>query len=309
MQPPCVRHPCKLRPWFLGFRKMVDHSKHNLQDISSKNGDSVQLPGGTNQKSKMQARARECFEGRPLPLVWWRSGPVWLGAEVPCPMSLRLFFPHFHFFSGPFKTTMTSVNELYPHIQKLKNDLQFQLREVEAKRMSHSDLQIGLDALGVQAAQLERLAEKEVNRRDEWRAKVREIVDTQRWLEERLQRWRRHHDKAALEDSERRELLGRCELPSSVIAALDEEGESLSRSTNVVSSLIENASASMSELASQREMLKGTQRRVLDMLTTLGVSSSTIRVIERRNVVDRAIVFGGMVVVTFCLFLLWRWVR
>mmetsp|Transcript_67081 Transcript_67081/g.135209 ORF Transcript_67081/g.135209 Transcript_67081/m.135209 type:complete len:205 (+) Transcript_67081:114-728(+) len=204
---------------------------------------------------------------------------------------------------------MTSVNELYPRVQKLKFDLQQQLKEVEAKRMSHSDLQIGLDALGHQAALLENLAEKEVNRRDEWRAKIREIVETQRWLEERLQRWRQHHDKAAVEKAERNELFGRTQIPSSVVAALDEEGESYSRSTNTVSSLIENASASMAELASQRELLKGAQRRVLDMLTTLGVSSSTIRVIERRNVVDRAIVFGGMLIVTVCLFLLWRWVR
>lgn len=204
---------------------------------------------------------------------------------------------------------MTSVNELYPRVQKLKYDLQQQLKEVEARRMSHSDLQIGLDALSHQAALLEQLVDKEVNRRDEWRAKISEVVETHRWLEERLRRWRQHHDKAAVEEAERRELFGKTQLPSSVVAALDEEGESLSRSTNVVSNLLENASASMAELASQRELLKGTQRRVLDMLTTLGVSSSTIRVIERRNVVDRAIVFGGMGVVTVCLFFLWRWVR
>ena len=49
--------------------------------------------------------------------------------------------------------------------------------------------------------------------------------------------------------------------------------------------------------------------QVRDMLTTLGVSAATIKTIERRNVVDRAIVFGGMGVTTFCLYLLWRWVR
>jgi hypothetical protein len=45
------------------------------------------------------------------------------------------------------------------------------------------------------------------------------------------------------------------------------------------------------------------------MLTTLGVSKSTIRIVERRNVVDNAIVWGGMGFVTLCLYLLWRWVR
>jgi hypothetical protein len=66
-----------------------------------------------------------------------------------------------------------------------------------------------------------------------------------------------------------------------------------------MSSIIDQAAESLAELANQREMLKvspaalcldaadrlpvlstqGTQRRVLDMLTTLGVSSSTIRTI------------------------------
>lgn len=112
-----------------------------------------------------------------------------------------------------------------------------------------------------------------------------------------------------MEEADRRELFGRTQMPSSVLEALDEEGQSLSRSSNVVSSLLDTASASMAELASQREMLKGTQRRVLDMLTTLGVSSATIRIIERRNVVDRALVFGGMAVTLLCLYMLWRWVR
>ena len=161
----------------------------------------------------------------------------------------------------------------------------------------------------LQAVQLDSMVEREVNRRDEWKAKINEIMETHRWLVERLQRWRSHHDREAVEAAERQELFGRSQLPSNVINALDEEGQSLDRSNNVVSSLLESATASLGELATQREMLKGTQRRVLDMLTTLGVSSSTIRVIERRNVVDRAIVFGGMAVTTLCLYLLWRWVR
>ncbi len=96
-----------------------------------------------------------------------------------------------------------------------------------------------------QADQLEHLAEREVNRRDEWRAKIRETRETHSWLVERLRRWRAHNDKAAVEEAERRELFGRTQLPSSVLEALDEEGESLTRSSNVVSSLIDSASASM----------------------------------------------------------------
>jgi golgi SNAP receptor complex member 2 len=129
------------------------------------------------------------------------------------------------------------------------------------------------------------------------------------WLQERLNKWRYHNDREAIEQAERAELFHRSKMPSSIMGALDDESQSLDRSSNVMSSLLESAGNSLSELAMQRERMKGTQRRVLDMLTTLGVSSSTIRVIERRNVVDRAIVFGGMFVTLVCLYLLYRFIH
>lgn len=121
------------------------------------------------------------------------------------------------------------------------------------------------------------------------------------------------HDRTALEEAERRELFGDgSALPTSVFAALDEEGKSLDRSRSVMHGLLDTARESMNELATQREILKvvwcgvyfaielcescvnswgtvwcggcprlstwqGTQRRVLDMLTTLGVSDATIQ--------------------------------
>lgn len=129
------------------------------------------------------------------------------------------------------------------------------------------------------------------------------------WLKERLNRFRNYHDREAVEAAERNELFNRSKMPSSIMGALDEEGQSLDRSGNVMSNLLESAGSSLNELALQRERMKGTQRKVLDMLTTLGVSSSTIRVIERRNVVDRAIVFGGMFVTLVCFYLLYRFIH
>ena len=200
----------------------------------------------------------------------------------------------------------TTVNEIYPRVQKLKYDLQQQLREVEARRMSPSDMQLGLDTISMQCDQLETLAEREVKRRDEWRRKIKDIRDTESWLYDQLRRWRAHHDTAALENVERMELLGRNRIPQSVLSALDEEGQSYGRSQTKMAGLLETAGASIVELANQRDMLKGTHRRVLDMLTTLGVSSSTIRIIERRNVVDKMVVWAGIVVSSLMLCIVFR---
>ena len=55
-------------------------------------------------------------------------------------------------------------------------------------------------------------------------------------------------------------------------------------------------------LGQQRSALKGIERKVLDLANTLGVSNSVMRVIERRQLVDKAIVYGGMLLT---LWLLW----
>ena len=51
----------------------------------------------------------------------------------------------------------------------------------------------------------------------------------------------------------------------------------------------------------QRAVLKGAHRRVLDVGASLGLSSTLMRVIERRTTGDRIIVYGGMASVLLLL--------
>ena len=56
----------------------------------------------------------------------------------------------------------------------------------------------------------------------------------------------------------------------------------------------------LSDLGSQREMLKGTQKRLYDVGATLGISGDTIRMVERRARQDKWIFWGCVVI--FCGF-------
>jgi len=58
----------------------------------------------------------------------------------------------------------------------------------------------------------------------------------------------------------------------------------------------------LSDLISQKERLKFVQRRLLDIMSLLGVSNSIMRVVERRDFVDRWIVIVGIVLVSLLLF-------
>lgn len=51
------------------------------------------------------------------------------------------------------------------------------------------------------------------------------------------------------------------------------------------------------------------QRKALDVLNTLGLSNSVLRLIERRNRVDQWIKYAGMALTIIVLIAFWRWTR
>ncbi|KAJ7497403.1 golgi SNAP receptor complex member bos1 [Mycena latifolia] len=63
----------------------------------------------------------------------------------------------------------------------------------------------------------------------------------------------------------------------------------------------------LDNLRDQRNILKGTQRRLLDAANTLGLSRNVIGWIERRSTQDMYIFLGGAVFTFFCFYLIWRY--
>ena len=64
---------------------------------------------------------------------------------------------------------------------------------------------------------------------------------------------------------------------------------------------LDRGRAVLGDLGQQREILKGTQRKIYNVATTLGVSGDTIRMVERRAKQDKWIFWAGVVVfVLFC---------
>ncbi|MCJ1408459.1 protein transport protein bos1 [Ptychographa xylographoides] len=59
---------------------------------------------------------------------------------------------------------------------------------------------------------------------------------------------------------------------------------------------LERGRAVLGDLGQQREILKGTQKRLYSVATTLGVSGDTIRMVERRAKQDKWIFWAGCVV-------------
>lgn len=74
------------------------------------------------------------------------------------------------------------------------------------------------------------------------------------------------------------------------------------QSTNAaLDEYLERGRAVLGDLGQQREMLKGTQKKIYSAANTLGISGDTIRMVERRAKQDKWIFGAGVVVfVLFC---------
>jgi len=91
----------------------------------------------------------------------------------------------------------------------------------------------------------------------------------------------------------------------SAMGELVEEGASTDRSNRMVGEILNTGAATLDSLIGQRDRLKSVRRMVLDMGTLLGLSDTTMRHIERRDIVDRYIVIFLMCLTLMILFWLY----
>nr|ACO10315.1 Golgi SNAP receptor complex member 2 [Caligus rogercresseyi] len=75
------------------------------------------------------------------------------------------------------------------------------------------------------------------------------------------------------------------------------------RSNTGLDDLLGQGQAMLENLRDQKGMIKGFQRKLMDISSTLGMSSTVMRVIERRTEGDKYIFFGGMALTSLIVFL------
>ncbi|KAI9763524.1 MAG: protein transport protein bos1 [Candelina submexicana] len=81
-------------------------------------------------------------------------------------------------------------------------------------------------------------------------------------------------------------------------------------STNTqLDEFLDRGRAVLGDLGQQREMLKGTQRKLYSVANTLGISGDTIRMVERRAKQDKWIFWAGVIIFFVFCYLVVRWLR
>lgn len=76
-----------------------------------------------------------------------------------------------------------------------------------------------------------------------------------------------------------------------------------------IDEFLDRGRAVLGDLGHQREILKGTQRKLYSVANTLGVSGDTIRMVERRAKQDKWIFWGGVIVFFLFCFLVIHFLR
>ncbi|XP_039137776.1 membrin-11-like [Dioscorea cayenensis subsp. rotundata] len=147
--------------------------------------------------------------------------------------------------------------------------------------------------------------------RDLWKRKVEQVTEEVDSLKEGLDKLLLRQQKRMMEAKERAELFQRANGESEhVLRIFDDEAQALQSARNS-SMMLEEAYATgvavLSKYAEQRDRLKRAQRKALDILNTVGLSNSVLKLIERRHRVDKWVAYGGMIATIIVVYLFWRW--
>lgn len=145
------------------------------------------------------------------------------------------------------------------------------------------------------------------NKHGIWKKKIDQICEEAAALQNSLDACHARHRSLQAEEAQRQELLRRRGAGMAVNNFdVESEGrERVKRSKQVVEEAYQTGLGVLSAMSEQRDRLKAAQRKVLDVLNTVGLSDSVLRIAERRISVDKLIAYGGMLVITVLLITLY----
>uniref|UniRef100_M8C341 Membrin-11 n=1 Tax=Aegilops tauschii TaxID=37682 RepID=M8C341_AEGTA len=130
-------------------------------------------------------------------------------------------------------------------------------------------------------------------------------------LKETLDKHSLRQRKRILEAKERAELFERANGESShVLQIFDDEAQAMQSarsSSRMLDEAFETGVAILHKYSDQRDRLKSAQRKALDVLNTVGLSNSVLKLIEKRHRVDKRIAYGGMIITVVLMVAFWRW--
>lgn len=218
---------------------------------------------------------------------------------------------------------MSDVQTLHTQARKLILTLQSGLERLEAAEQGRPAPASLATDLQAQLAQLQRVSQdmdalwrmqmlrEPSSKRDVWTRKVEAIAEETDALRVGLDKYSHRQNRRQIEEDQRQELLQR-RLgggPTMDINADMAARRHIDNSKRVIEEAYESGMHILSSMAGQRDRLKSAHRKMLDVLNGMGLSDSTLRVIERRMALDKLIAYGGMLLITIFVIVMYWWLH
>lgn len=208
---------------------------------------------------------------------------------------------------------MTSIVELFPKCRKLAYDSRQQLSQVQNGILYASELFLSLDELNRQLDIMDKLVLRETPaQREVWRRKIQELREDASAIRRNGEHYDRIANSSVRHQRERDELLtrrrqrkGYSNAEEQDLANLADEAQSWQQSQYMVSDLIGQGESQLAGLINQRRQLGGVTRFLGQISDSLGLSNSTMKIIERRDVTDAYFVLGGCVITCIVIYFVW----
>ncbi|WIA22152.1 hypothetical protein OEZ85_004488 [Tetradesmus obliquus] len=156
------------------------------------------------------------------------------------------------------------------------------------------------------------LVRQQTAKHDVWKRKVEQVSDEADFLRQSLDRFGGRQVARQREAADREELLARAEMGRQIKDAMDEEAAVMghvTRSRRMMSEMFEQGGSILANMSQNRERIKRAQKKMLDVLNSVGMGESVLRMIERRHKADVYLALGGMGTIGLLTFGLiwWRW--
>ncbi|XP_049281179.1 probable Golgi SNAP receptor complex member 2 [Anopheles funestus] len=201
-----------------------------------------------------------------------------------------------------YMQTNSLIQETQQCFQRL-NDTRFDSGEIE------HDIQMKITTVNGNCDRLDVLLFKvPVAQRQNAKMRVDQLKYDIRHLQAALKLYQDKKQRRETEMAERENLLNkRFTANSETSIDIDyslQHHNSMQNAHRGVDEMIWTGSNVLDGLRSQRETLKGARKRILDVGNTLGLSNQTMKMIERRLVEDKYVMYGGMFVTTVIICLI-----
>eukprot|EP00245_Coleochaete_scutata_P006488 TRINITY_DN20950_c0_g1_i1.p1 TRINITY_DN20950_c0_g1~~TRINITY_DN20950_c0_g1_i1.p1 ORF type:complete len:233 (+),score=42.90 TRINITY_DN20950_c0_g1_i1:91-789(+) len=226
----------------------------------------------------------------------------------------------------------TTLSDLFTSSRRLTLELREGLERLERLEVAHSSprahgtsprifsspdltqsLKSKLGELQRLSAEMDRMWRTQVakGQREIWKRKLEQVAEEADSLKLGLDKYMGREHSRQMEVADRADLMRRTTGDAGrALQEFDAEAQAMQsakQSSRYLDEAIETGVNILAKYGVQRDRLKAAQRKALDILNTVGLSSSLLRAIDRRQYTDRWIAYGGMILTLIVVIAVWRW--